>query len=83
MTFNDFNVLSDGEKLPVILGEGEWIAKREVQNFKVDLYDMFSFYVEMWSAPEVPGVLIYKSFVSTANLTPYLNEIDISELIKT
>jgi hypothetical protein len=54
-----------------------------VQHFKVDLYDMVSFYIEMWWAPDVPGVIIYKSFVNTTNLGPYLNEIDISELIKT
>jgi hypothetical protein len=44
MTLYEFNALRDSEKLPVILLEGEWIATREVQKFKVDLYDMFSFY---------------------------------------
>jgi hypothetical protein len=48
MTLYEFNALGDSEKLTVILSEGEWIATREVQHFKVDLYDMVSFYIEMW-----------------------------------
>jgi hypothetical protein len=84
MTLHQFNALKgDGEKLIVTLSEGEWIARREVKNFKIDLYDLFSFYVEIWPAPDVPGVLLYKSFVNTTDLAPYLNEIDISELTKT
>ena len=84
MTLHQFNALKgDGEKLIATLSKGECIARREVKNFEIELYDMFSFSVEIWSAPDVPGILLYKSFVNTTDLGPYLHEIDISELIKT
>jgi hypothetical protein len=52
MTLNEFNALDEGEKLDAILSTGELIATREITKFKVDLYDMFSFYAEMWSSPD-------------------------------
>jgi hypothetical protein len=53
MTLYEFNALDEGEILAVILSKGELVATREIQHFKVNLYDIFSFYVEMWLTPEV------------------------------
>jgi hypothetical protein len=84
MTFHQFNAIDDEEeKLMCVLMNGECIGLREVDGQKITVYQLPAFYVEILPATDSQAVLFFKAFTSTEQLKPYLDEIDISELIKT
>lgn len=49
--------------------------------FVVSLYELYDFYVEVYTIQESGEVIMVSAFKDTKSLEPYLEQIDISELV--
>ena len=81
MTLYQFNVLSEGEKAAVLWSQGDIVGDRIENNFSILLYQVRSFYVELYYNGQENKISKLRSFSSTEQLEPYLGKIDISGLI--
>ncbi|MCW3074628.1 MAG: hypothetical protein JWP69_1697 [Flaviaesturariibacter sp.] len=80
MTLYQFNLLDEMEQQEAIW-EGTLIANRIEGEYKLLLYQIDSFYVEVWYHVEHNVVKRYRSFSSMEKLQPYTMQIDIKGLI--
>ncbi len=62
--------------------EGEHIADRYDEEHNILLYQIDSFYVEVFYHRELNVIRKYRPFQSIQQLDPYHRQIDISELIQ-
>lgn len=74
MTLYQFNQLDEMEQQEAIW-EGVLIADREDGEHKILLYQIDSFYVEVFYHQEYNVIRRYRSFSSTEQLAPYLEKI--------
>jgi hypothetical protein len=77
MTLYEFNALNDLEKNVTLREHGVELSKRTDREYSVYLYQIDSFYVEVYHHNLV---MRYRSFLTTEPLEPYLGSIDISGL---
>lgn len=77
MTLNQFNSLTEDEKTAMVWSASEYIGNRTEDNYRALLYQLYSFYVELYYNGEDNKICKVRSFSSTDQLEPYLNNIDI------
>ena len=77
MTLYEFNALSEDEKAAVLWSKGDFVIERKDNNFSILLYQVQSFYVEVFYSGKENKISKLRSFSSTEQLEPYLNNIDI------
>jgi hypothetical protein len=78
----EFNSLNDDdEKLAAVLYNGEYVAMRDVDDVKITLYQLPTFYVEIYCGEKNEKGIRFRSFSSLESLKPYLEQIDISKLV--
>ncbi len=77
MILYHFNSLDEKMQAEAIWEHGVHIADRIEGAFKLILYQIESFYVEVWYNPAENSILKFRSFSSTTPLEPYLEKIDI------
>lgn len=77
MTLYQFNALDEMEQAQTAW-EGTHLGNRSHENFDVLLYQVDSFYVEIFYEREFNTIAKLRSFSSTDQLTPYFSQIDIS-----
>ena len=80
MTLYQFNVLTENEKTTIVWNEGDVVGDRKENNFSILLYQVWSFYVELYYNGQENKISKLRSFSSIEQLEPYLGKIDISEL---
>ena len=80
MRFKDYNSLSDSEKIDVLYDHGVYIGKRTIGTTVVLLYQLGSFYVEVYYKLYRRFIRRIHSFISTDFLDPYLQQIEIDFL---
>ena len=80
MTLYQFSVLTENEKTAIVWNEGHFVGDRIENNFSIMLYQVRSFYVEVFYSGKENKISRLRSFSSTEQLEPYLRKIDISEL---
>ena len=76
-----FNVLIESEKTAIVWNEGHFVGDRKENNFSIMLYQVRSFYVELYYSGQENKISKLRSFSSTEQLEPYLRNINISGLI--
>ena len=76
MILNQFNALADIKKYGAIWEHGVRLADRIEGEHKIFLYKIFSFYVELFYNIEMKMLLRLRSFSSSEQLTPYLDQIE-------
>jgi hypothetical protein len=81
MTLFEFKLLAEDEQIEVIWESGHFVADRYEHDCSVLLYQVDSFYVEVFYVVWLNRFEILRSFTNTEQLSPYLDEIDISSLI--
>ena len=81
MRLSDFLLLNGEEKKLAVLHEGVLVAKRRNQDFLVFLFHFGHFYVETFCNTENKAVEEFRIFDDTRPLTPYLDEIQIDDLL--
>lgn len=77
MTLYQFNALNDTNQAEAIW-EGTFLAHREVGVFRILLYQIDSFYVEVYYQKEKNVLSHFRSFTTTRLLQPYLDQIDLN-----
>ena len=80
MTYFEFNLSSEEDKLREIWNSGVLIAERQTGLCKYDLYQIDNYYVEQVSHLHWNIRKIVKTFKGTSYLDAYLAGIDISSL---
>jgi hypothetical protein len=80
MTLLQFTVLEKQEQINVIKSEGTFLYIRQEAGIDIVLYQIRSFYAEVFFEVENKKNFRIKSFDNTAGLDIYLKEINISEL---
>ena len=82
MKLSEFIVLTQEEKRFTVLHEGVPIAKREILNCMIFLFQLPNYYVEAYCCQESKDILEYRVFHNAEHLTPYLEAIPIEHLLK-
>lgn len=80
MTLEQFN-LSDDNQQAFALSNGVCVAGREEGEFKVLLYQLQRFYVEVFYHPAKKQIERWRGFESTEELEPYLQKIPMACLL--
>lgn len=81
MTLYDFIALDEMEQQMTIWDAGDPIGKREDEEHNIFLYQIDSFYVEVFKHKEYGVVRKYRPFTSTEQLKPYLDQLNIDEVL--
>ena len=82
MTLSHFNKLSIEEQQKAVLINGVFLAERKDPPLRMMLYDMRSFYVEVFFLSRYNKVAWFNAFHSTKKLEPYLQKIDVSSILQ-
>lgn len=82
MKLSAFIELTQEEKRATVLKEGVAIAKRELLNTMVFLFQLPGFYVETHCSKESKAIVEYRVFHDVNKLTPYLEGIAIDDLLR-
>ena len=78
MTLYKFNQLDEMEQAEAVW-DGDFIADREDAEYKILLYQIDSFYVEIYYHKEYNVIRRFRSFSSTDQLQPYFEKINLNE----
>ena len=81
MTYFEFSQLCEMDKLKAVWQYGVLVAQRREGHYDYELYQFDNFYVEQQIHIQWNIRKTFRTFVTTACLSPYLDKIDISELI--
>jgi hypothetical protein len=81
MTLYEYMILSPEEQANVTWKYGAFIAVADKGSLKVLLYQLDSFYVEVYYNCQLGRIEEFRGFHSTDELEPYLAAIDLSELL--
>jgi hypothetical protein len=82
MTQELFNQLPIEEQQKAVLQKGVFLAERKDPPLRMMLYDMGSFYVEVFFLSRFNKVAWFNAFDTTEKLDAYLEEIDLSLLLQ-
>ena len=83
MKLSEFIALSEEEKRSKVLQNGVAIAKRNLPDYRVFLFQLSCFYVETFCCHQTKEIMEYRVLYSTKHLTPYLETISIDHLLNT
>ena len=82
MTLAHFNKLKIEEQQKAVLINGVFLGERQDPPLRMMLYDMESFYVEVFFLSRYNKVAWFNGFKSTKKLEPYLQKIDVSSILQ-
>ena len=77
MTLQQFQVLNQHHQFHHLLLDGTCIAERTTEEVQVLLFQLGSFYVEVFFTPDCEEVFDTRSFDDTEELQPYLATINL------
>lgn len=80
MNLMEFKQLSERKQHHLISKKGVLLSERNTKSFLVFLYQIEGFYIEMFFYKENGVFATLKSFDNLDELSPYLNEINLSFL---
>lgn len=82
MSLDEFNLLSEDDKISLLWYKAKLIAERQHNASFAYLYQLNSFYIEVLHTGNFIERFKLRAFSSTDELEPYLEQIDISNLIR-
>jgi len=82
MTLSQFKLLSEPYQTDILWQSGVFIGSRNTLFYIIDLFQVEGFYVEVFYDKEQEEIKLLKSFYSPDQLIPYLNQINIRNLIE-
>lgn len=82
MQLTEFKYQEKQKKQQLLCEKGVYLARRTQNEFTILLFQVASFYVEVYIDEEEEMVSYIKAFSSTDHLAPYLQAIDVSELFR-
>lgn len=81
MELYDFNRYNLAQRAAIIWEKGQFLAFRHRGDCRIFLYAMGKFFAEVWYQSENNQIESVRGFKSTACLEPYLELVDLSEII--
>lgn len=81
MTLFDFKLLSQREQLDLLYQQGVYIGKQKKVDVTVLLYQLDSFYIEIYYRKYRCYVLGVRCFTTMERLDPYLEQIAVDNLV--
>ena len=81
MTLKHFKAVSQLKQRDLTIETGVFLAERHTEDFTIILYGIDAFYVELYYHNDTNEVGWLRYFNSTAELDPYLLDIDLSNLV--
>lgn len=81
MTLDEFTHLNERRQAQTLLERGTFLAERLYKNFSIFLYQLDNFYVEVYHNLRFDVMQGMRCFEDDETLQPYLESIDISELV--
>jgi hypothetical protein len=81
MNIDHFTQLSEGDQLKLIQASGILIAERKSAYCDVKLYQLGSFYIELYHHTHFNVIVNVNAFTSLDMLDPYLDAVVIDNLI--
>lgn len=81
MTLDDFNALDERKQADIIMHDGVFLDYRWYKEFKIFLYQISDFYVEVYYNHRYNLVQGFGGFEYSSSLDPYLGKIRIPEII--
>lgn len=82
MTLDQFTLLNEAKQAETLLERGIYLADRVYKNFSIILYQLDSFYVEVYHNLRFDIMQGMRCFQDDDALLPYLESIDISSLVE-
>ena len=82
MTIYEFRLFDDSEQLDLLRTEGLYVGKRKEEDLIALLYQLDSFYVEIFYRKHRFHVVQLRCTRSTSILHPYLEQIDVEALVR-
>ncbi len=83
VTCNSFNKLTHDEQAWYIWNGAIHLHIREVYGYRVNLFSFNGFYIELWYSTGENSIKKIKAFENASLLAPYLENIDIDQLLHT
>jgi hypothetical protein len=80
MTAAYFNTLDEVEQLNLVFTFGADVGQRYTEQYQITLFQLFSFYVEVYSSGDKMLCSI-KGFDETDYLQPYITGIDLKSML--
>ncbi|MBS1764466.1 MAG: hypothetical protein JSS90_05825 [Bacteroidetes bacterium] len=81
ITCKEFNNLSHDEQTWYIWNGAIHLHVREVYGYRVNLFSLNGYYIELWYSIQENSIKKIKSFENSALLAPYLEDIRIDSLM--
>lgn len=81
MTLQNFRALTQNKQNKKLLTEGVCVADRRTADVQALLFQIEGFYVEVFFNERGDEVLFSRSFEDTEELDPYLQHIDLSQVL--
>lgn len=72
-----YNVLDQDSKASMLWEHGKFLMNRFEGDFKINLYNLFDFSVEVWYQSELNSIEKIRTFKSLDALEPYLERISL------
>ncbi len=82
MTQVTFKALNNKLKKSIVLYTGVFLAERKKAFFKMMLYQVNNYYVEIYFFKAGKKPIWFRNFTSTTKLEPYLKKIDLSSIFE-
>lgn len=82
MNLYKYHQLNEIEQMGMLYCDGIYLGKRRQKNLPVVVYQLFDFYVEIYYRTYRKYIKQIKYFHSLEQLNPYLDQIDLDELMK-
>jgi hypothetical protein len=80
MTLSQFNTYTGAARIEIIEELGNFLAFRGRRGYRIALYDLGSFFAEIWYNPETDYISLVRGFESKRALEPYLTKINLLEM---
>ncbi len=82
MNIYEFNRSDFENKAALVWEQGEFLTVRVSGNYNICLYSLGKFFAEIWYRVEENEVETVRGFTSDSCLEPYLNLVDLTDIIK-
>jgi hypothetical protein len=82
MTLFQYRLLCEKDQVDLLYKEGTYIGKRSKPPFSAILFQLGSFYVEIYYRKYRSCITEIKCFTSTTLLDPYLEQINVDDLVR-
>lgn len=80
MTLYEFNLMDTDDQIEMAIWEGNYVDSRVFHKYRIMLYQVDSFYVEIFYEGDGNIIARHRSFSSLEPLDPYINHISLEGL---